>query len=155
MRAPFRILLPVAVAAALCLFSAAADRPGARRQVLAPTSPMLIVNEDLQGPGLSEISSFNIQGAQLNYSTTLVTAGYGIGGGFFGTQRLSSVPSLSAACVYVADSGTNDISTVSIPALELIDSFTGSDTDDGSSNGIGMAVNQNFLYAGYTTSGTI
>jgi hypothetical protein len=116
---------------------------------------MLIANEDLSGPGLSEVSVYNIQGTQLNFSTALVTAGYGISGGFFGTQRLNSIPSLSAPCVYVADSGTNDISIVSIPAVELLGSVTGSDTDDGSSNGIGMAVNQNFLYAGYSTSGTI
>ena len=127
MKAFLRTMLPVAVMVALSLLSAAADRPGARRQVLPPSTPMLIVNEDLTGPGLSEISSYNIQGTQLNYSTTLVTAGFGISGGFFGTQRLSSVPSLSAPCVYVADSGTNDISTVTIPGLELVDSFTGSE----------------------------
>src|SRR5580658_8409609 len=39
--------------------------------------------------------------------------------------------------------------------MSLVGNYLGSSHDIGTSNGIGMAMNQNYLYAGYTTSNTI
>jgi 6-phosphogluconolactonase (cycloisomerase 2 family) len=55
----------------------------------------------------------------------------------------------------VSNSGTNDIASVSLQTQQLVGNFSGSQSDDGSANGIGLAVNPNFLYASFTASNTI
>jgi sugar lactone lactonase YvrE len=57
--------------------------------------------------------------------------------------------------VYISDASTNDIAAINIQTQALAGNFTGSSTDNGNTNGIGMVVNQNYLYAGYTASNTI
>jgi hypothetical protein len=91
----------------------------------------------------------------LTFLQSVNTQGQGIGGGFFGAQRLAMLPSGSAQCVYVSDAGTNDIAAISIGTRTLIGNFVGSGSDNGNTNGIGMVVNQDYLYAGYTASNTI
>ena len=91
----------------------------------------------------------------LHYLTSVNTQGFGIGGGFFGTPRLAMLPSSSAQCLYVSDASSGDIAAIDIQTQQLMGNFPGSQTDDGTSNGIGMAMNQSYLYAGYTLSNTI
>jgi len=55
----------------------------------------------------------------------------------------------------VSDAGTSDIAAVNVQSLQLVGNFSGSSNDVGTSNGIGMVMNQNYLYAGYSTSNTI
>ncbi len=81
--------------------------------------------------------------------------GRGIGGGFFGTPRVALLPSGSAQCLYASNAGTNNISTVNISSQQLVGFFAGSPHDKGTSNGIGLAVNGSYLYAGFTLSNTI
>ena len=65
------------------------------------------------------------------------------------------LPSSSAQCLFVSDAGTGDIAALNMPAQTLVGTFQGSTNDNGTTNGIGMVVNQNYLYAGYTLSNTI
>lgn len=127
------------------------------KQVQAPgSSPIyLVANQDLGFPDPSYASVYQAQGNQLIFNNALGTGGEGIQGGFFGTNKIASIPSLTAPCVYLSNAGTNNIASVAIPSFEFVDLFTGSDTDDGTDNGIGLAANSNYLYASYTTSGTI
>lgn len=121
-----------------------------------PTVPIYVIaNADIGFPTPNEIELFTAQGNQLTFQDSIYTGGFGIQGGFFGTSRVNSTPSLTAPCVYVSDAGSNDIASLSLQDLAFTGTFTGSESDDGSANGIGMAVNANYLYASYTASQTI
>src|ERR1700678_1172127 len=96
------------------------------------------------------------QGAPtLTYVRSVNTQGTGIGGGFFGTNRVTMPPSSSAQCEYVSDANSGDIAAINIQSQQSVGSFLGSSNDIGTSNGIGLVMNQNYLYAGYTLSNTI
>ena len=115
----------------------------------------LIANEDGPIPHDNAVVFFQASGTQLTLQSTVVTNGFGIGGGFFGTPRLVSPPDSNAQCVYASEAGSNDIAALSLPSMDVAGLFYGSDNDSGSSNGIGLAVNSNYLYAGYPDSSTI
>ncbi len=121
-----------------------------------PVTPVtVVVNQDVAVPSPNEVLFYQAADLQLTFLSSVYTGGYGIQGGFFGTQRVNSVPSLSAPCVYVSDAGSNDIASFSLQSQEQVGNFSGSQTDDGSTNGIGLAVNTNYLYASFTSSNTI
>jgi hypothetical protein len=124
----------------------------------APSSPIYVFTND-DGTRHSYSSIYAAGGTQgaptLTYVQSVNTLGLGIGGGFFGTPRLAMLPSSSAQCLFVSDAGSSDIAAVSIPSQQLVGNFHGSNADSGTSNGIGMVLNQNYLYAGYTLSNTI
>src|SRR5271165_869453 len=123
-----------------------------------PSNPIYEITND-DGILHSYASFFTAGGTQgnptLTYLASVNTQGLGIGGGFFGTQRLAMQPSSSAQCVYVSDASTNDIAAINLQSRTHAGNFTGSSTDNGNTNGIGMVVNQNYLYAGYTATNTI
>jgi hypothetical protein len=124
------------------------------------SSPIYVIaNQDLGFPFQNQISIFLAGGTNAAPLLTLQNAvgmgGHGIAGGYFGTARLNSVPDISATCLYVSNAGDNDIASVSLVTQQLAGNFSGSQTDDGSANGIGLAVNRNYLYASFTSSNTI
>jgi 6-phosphogluconolactonase (cycloisomerase 2 family) len=122
----------------------------------AGSSPIyLVANQDLGAPDPSYVSFYVAQGDQLIFNNALGSGGEGIQGGFFGTARINSIPSVSASCMYVSNSGSNTVASISLSNQELVDNFSGSDTDNGADNGIGLAVNANYLYVSFTTSNTI
>jgi hypothetical protein len=105
-------------------------------------------------------SSFYVAGGTqgsptLTFVHSVNTMGTGIGGGFFSTNRVVVPPSSTAQCEYVSDANSGDIAAINIQNEQLVGNFKGSNNDVGTSNGIGMAMNQNYLYAGYTLSNTI
>lgn len=154
-RLPMKKLLIVLMAvcvliAPLMLFAVDKKKPS--------NSPIYVITND---DGLTHTyASFYLAGGTqgaptLTYQQSVNTTGLGIGGGFFGTPRLAMVPSSSPQCLFVSDAGSGDIAALNMPAQTLVGTFQGSTNDNGTSNGIGMAVNQNYLYAGYTLSNTI
>jgi 6-phosphogluconolactonase (cycloisomerase 2 family) len=140
---------------ALVAFCSAGD--AGTKDAVGPVTQQiyLAVNQDLTFPLVNAIGFLQASGTQLLNENDVNTAGFGIQGGFFGTQRVSSLPSLTAPCLYVTDAGTNDIASVSLPGQQLMGTFSASQTDDGSTNGIGLAVNSQYLYASFTASATI
>jgi len=118
-------------------------------------SIIVAVNQDTTFPAPNATVFYSVNGTQLTYQSATNTGGYGIQGGFFGTSRVSSVPSLSAPCIYTSDASSNDIASISLPSQQLVGTFFPSSTDDGSANGIGLAVNSSYLYASFTASNTI
>jgi len=118
-------------------------------------SIIVAVNQDTTFPAPNATVFYSVNGTQLTYQSATNTGGYGIQGGFFGTSRVSSVPSLSAPCIYASDASSNDIASISLPSQQLVGTFFPSSSDDGSTNGIGLAVNANYLYASFTASNTI
>jgi hypothetical protein len=124
----------------------------------SPSNPIYVITND-DGTAQNGASFFVAGGSQgnptLTFQQSVNTQGVGIAGGFFGTPRLAMLPSSSAQCVYVSDAGSGDIAAINIQSRQLVGNFTGSSNDKGTSNGIGMVLNQNYLYAGYTLSNTI
>jgi hypothetical protein len=94
-------------------------------------------------------------GPSLTLQTVVQTSSRGIGGGFFGSPRVVMLPDSSTQCLYASDAGTNNITTIDIPSQQVVGTFAGTRIDKGTSNGIGLAVNGNYLYAGFTLSNTI
>ncbi len=124
----------------------------------APSSPIYVFTND-DGTLHTYATVFTAGGTQndptLSFLQSINTQGLGIGGGFFGTPRLAMLPSSTTQCLYVSDAGTGDIASINIQSMSLVGNYLGSSNDIGTSNGIGMVMNQNYLYAGYSTSNTI
>ena len=125
-----------------------------------PSGPNIYVITNDDAPRHTTASFYTAGGTQ--QAPTLsdqhgvsITNATGIGGGFFGTPRLAILPSSSPQCIYVSDANTGDVAAVDIPSQTLVGRFFGSSNDVGTSNGIGIVINQNYLYAGYTLSNTI
>lgn len=83
------------------------------------------------------------------------TEGAGIGGGYFATNRVTVLNSGAEQCVFASNAATGDIAGINVSTLKLGGSASGSKTDGGTSNGIGLAVNSEYLYASFTDSNTI
>lgn len=116
-------------------------------------STYVITNDD--GLLHSYVSYFLAQGPTLTFQTDVNTFGKGIGGGFFGTPRVNLLHASSAQCIFASNAGGGDIAAISIATQQRVGNFLGSANDSGNTNGIGLVLNQNYLYAGYSASNTI
>ena len=106
-----RGLLSAVMPLALAAMCSAAGPAAQGDKAQTPSSISLVVNEDTGFPTPNALSFYQAAGTQITYQSSVYTGGFGIQGGFFGTQRVNSVPSLSAPCVYVSDAGSNDIAS--------------------------------------------
>jgi hypothetical protein len=150
MKKAFVVLLLATLAKPLML--SAANKPK------SPDSPIYVFTNDdgLRHTYVSVYLAGESQGSPtLTFQHSVNTTGLGIGGGFFGTPRLAVLPSASAQCLYASDAASGDVAAINIPTQQLVGTYLGSANDSGTSNGIGVVVNQNYLYAGYTLSNTI
>jgi len=117
----------------------------------------LITNDDVSSLILPTGATFYAMGAGglLSFKEQVVTGGEGIGGGYFGAKRISVLDSGSEQCVYASEALTGDIVGIVVGTLDVGGSAFGSSTDSGAANGIGLAMNSQYLYAGFTSSNTI
>jgi len=117
--------------------------------------PYLIANDDDSFPSTG-ISFFSVgPNGGLTRAGQIATVGTGIGGGFFGVNRIQVLSSGNQACVFASEAGSGDVVAIDINTLSVAGSAAGSDTDAGTGNGIGLALNDQYLYAGFTDSNTI
>ena len=153
MRLQSRFVLAALLSASLASVALAADKPAASP---APAT-YLLTNDD--GTFHNQVSFFTPGGTQaaptLTYSTDVSTGGLGVAGGYFPLPRLAQPVDGSSPCVYASDAGTADIAGINIQTQTLAGTFQGSSDDAGDTNGIGVVVNDNYLYAGYSASNTI
>ena len=121
----------------------------------ASTPHYLITNDD--NPFFVSGATFYTVAAngQLTLQGRVLTGQSGIGGGFFGANKVRVLNSGSAECVYISDSLLGEIDGISVQTLTLGGHASGSINDTGSSNGVGLAMNTKYLYASYTDSNTI
>ena len=77
---------------------------------------------------------------QLTYNNAVETGGTGINGGYFGTSRVKTAADSSAQCLYASDAGSATIAGIVIQTQQAAGSFSGSASDAGDVNGIGLAV---------------
>jgi hypothetical protein len=116
----------------------------------------LITNDDVV-PFLPTGATFYTvgTGGALTLREQVVTGGDGIAGGYFGAKRIAVLNNGSQQCVYASEAMTGDIVGIVVSTLVVGGSAFGSDTDSGAANGIGLAVNAQYLYASFTSSNTI
>ncbi len=110
----------------------------------------VITNDD---PGVS-FFSIAPDGA-LSLKQQVQTGGFGTVAGFFGANRISVLNSGNQQCVYVSEASIGEVVGIGISTLVVSGSFPGSLTDGGTSNGIGLATNGQYLYASFSDSNTI
>ena len=115
----------------------------------------IITNDDASFPSTG-VSFFAVgPNGGLTFRKLVATVGFGIGGGFFGASRIRVLNNPNQACVFASEAGTANVIGIDINTLAVGGSASGSATDDGSGNGIGLAVNDQYLYAGFAESNTI
>ena len=116
----------------------------------------VVANDDQPYPFRAGVSFYTIgPNGLLASRQEVLTGGNGISGGFFGVNRLGVLNGTSQQCVYASEAGTGDIAGIAVSSLTLSGSTKGSLTDTGTSNGIGLAVNDHYLYASFTDSSMI
>jgi hypothetical protein len=81
--------------------------------------------------------------------------GFSAVGGFFGANRIQTLNSAGQRCVFASIASSNLIEAISVDTLTETGTASGSPTDNGASNGIGLAVSSNYLYASFADSNTI
>src|SRR5271166_4030838 len=153
----FSTVALIATVTAVCM----ASNPSSRNSAASPAPASYVVTNDDANAllGQNSISFFQAGGSplapSLTYQTTLFIGGTGIGGGFFGSSRLTSLPDSGAQCLYVSDSGSGAVVAVNLQTQQAAGTFFGSENDAGTTNGIGLGLNANYLYASFTDSNTI
>jgi WD40 repeat protein len=146
MRSLFRVLGRVT---AILLLAASAF--GAKKPV-----HYLFTNNDPSGK-LSNSSTFFTVGATglLTQKAVLTTGFGGIGGGYFGMDKVKALQNGKQQCVFVSDSFSGLVAGIVVSTLNVSGAFAPSATDTGQSNGVGLALSSKYLYASFTDSNTI
>lgn len=142
------VLVAVAVLGTINLSARAANQPH-----------YLVTNDDVVSVFGINANSYTFYPVETNgalgKSTQVISSNPGIGGGYFGVNRLAFLNNGSEQCVYASEALNNDIVGVDVNSLQVGDAVFGSSTDSGSTNGIGVAVNSQYLYASFSSSNTI
>lgn len=116
----------------------------------------VIANDDQSGFILASVTFYTVSPAGLlTLKKRVGTSGNGITGGFFGASRITALNGANQECVFSSEAGSGDVVGIEVGTLTAAAGAKGSDTDAGTSNGIGLAVNDQYLYASYTDSNTI
>jgi hypothetical protein len=121
------------------------------------SSPHYIVTNDDVAPLFVSGVSFYTVGTNgvLTLTDQVHTEGYGIGGGYFASNRVAVLDNDSQQCVYASQATEGTIAGISINTLEITGVASGSDNDTGTTNGIGLVLNNQYLYANFSDSGNI
>lgn len=116
----------------------------------------VVTNDDASIPFPMGVSVFSVgSNGALTLTQQIRTGGQGIGGGYFGAKRVIVLDNSSQQCIYASEAGTGDIVGITISNFARASSTFGSATDTGKSNGIGLVLNGQYLYASFTDSSTI
>ncbi len=116
----------------------------------------LVTNDDVPAFFPTSVTFFTVgTGGSLTLKQQVLTGNSGINGGFFGSNRVAVLDSGSTGCVFASEASAGDIVGIVVSTLQVGGSATGSATDTGLSNGIGLAMNSQYLYASFSDSNTI
>ena len=110
----------------------------------------VITNDD---PGVSFYTVS--QGGLLTLQQQVQIGGFGTVAGFFGANRLNMLDGGGQQCVFASIPSAGEISGIVISTLTVGGTASGSPTDNGAANGIGLASNTQYLYASFSSSNTI
>lgn len=116
----------------------------------------VVTNDDTVPFFVSGVTFYSVDSSgHLALKQQVSTGGSGNGGGYFAANRVVVLDTGTTACVYASEASKGDIVGIVVSTLEVGGSAFGSITDTGASNGIGLAVNAQYLYASFTDSSTI
>jgi 6-phosphogluconolactonase (cycloisomerase 2 family) len=116
----------------------------------------VVTNDDVAPEVVDSVTFYAVGPAGLLTLQQIVQLdGLGIGGGFFGPNRVVALDSAMQHCVYASTPYGGEIAGVNVNTLKQTSLTAGSKTDGGTSNGIGLAINSRYLYASFTDSNTI
>ncbi|HTZ97455.1 MAG TPA: hypothetical protein VMB18_13725 [Terriglobales bacterium] len=116
----------------------------------------VITNDDVPPNLLNGISIYSISpGGQLTYQESIRPGGYGIGGGYFGMDRVLTTNMPGYECAYFSEAFDGFIVGVVLQTGAVGAIASGSSGDQGTTNGIGLALNSQYLYASFSDSNTI
>jgi len=148
MRFSSRLLRMTVALVGVCVasgFAAAAGKPH-----------YIVTNDDVPPINPTSVSFYTVgSNGLLTLKAKLPTGGIGIGGGYFAENRLNILDSGNQECVYAAEAESGDIVGVLVRTLTLGGTANGSPKDSGTTNGIGLAMNSQYLYASFTDYSTI
>jgi sugar lactone lactonase YvrE len=116
----------------------------------------VVANDDQSGVVHEGVSFYTVgTNGELTRKKEVDTEGFGISGGYFGADRIRTLKSGGQSCVYSSEATTGDVVGIVVSTLKVGGSAKGSKNDGGTSNGIGLAMNNQYLYASFTDSNTI
>ncbi len=126
----------------------------------AASQPHYVVTNDdtafLFGVGANSYTFYAVEAnGALGTGTQVLSSNPGIGGGYFGADRLAFLNNGTQQCVYGSEALNGDIVGIDVNTLEVGTAAFGSSTDSGSANGISLVMNTQYLYAGFSSSNTI
>jgi 6-phosphogluconolactonase (cycloisomerase 2 family) len=148
MRFSSRLLRMTVVLVGVCVASGFAAAAGKRHYI--------VTNDDVPPINPTSVSFYTVgSNGLLTLKAKLPTGGIGIGGGYFAENRLNILDSGNQECVYAAEAESGDIVGVLVRTLTLGGTANGSPKDSGTTNGIGLAMNSQYLYASFTDYSTI
>ena len=144
-----RRVLSGCVMAGTCLFGGAA--------AAANPPHYLITNDDRSGNFYNNSLTFYTIEAdgQLTLSQQVLIGVTGMPGGYFPVKRVVALNTGGNQCVFASDAATGEIDGVDVNTLALVGHAKGLSGDTGLSNGIGLALSAQYLYASFTDSSTI
>jgi 6-phosphogluconolactonase (cycloisomerase 2 family) len=119
--------------------------------------PHYVVTNDDVPPALATSVTFYTVGANglLNMKAKVLIGRGGIAGGYFAANRVNVINSGNAQCVYASVAQAGEINGISVKTLKIGGHAVGSTKDTGASNGVGLAMNSQYLYASFTDSSDI
>jgi 6-phosphogluconolactonase (cycloisomerase 2 family) len=119
--------------------------------------PHYVVTNDDSPPALATSVTFYTVGANglLNMKAKVLIGRGGIAGGYFAANRVNVINSGNAQCVYASVAQGGEINGISVKTLKIGGHAVGSTKDTGASNGVGLAMNSQYLYASFTDSSNI
>jgi len=118
---------------------------------------ILVTNDDVPPPIPATILTIYSVGADgaLTMKGEVATDGFGIGGGYFPANRINISNNGGEPCIYASEGLTSDVVSILVSHAQIAGRAYGSSTDTGLSNGIGLAMNAQYLYASFTDPSTI
>jgi 6-phosphogluconolactonase (cycloisomerase 2 family) len=116
----------------------------------------IFTNDDVPPSFMTGVTFFAVATSGLLTMNDKISTGQGgIGGGYFAANRVVVLDSGSAECVYASDAQSGEIEGVNVETLKVGGHANGSKNDTGASNGVGLAMNSEYIYASFTDSNHI
>jgi len=116
----------------------------------------VIANDDMPPELATSVTFFTVgTNGQLTMKAKVLIGRGGIAGGYFAANRVSVLNSGNNECAYATVAQSGEVEGIAIKTLAVDGHAVGSTNDTGASNGVGLAVNAQYLYASFTDHSTI
>jgi hypothetical protein len=114
----------------------------------------VITNDDVPPVLATSLTFYTVAPTgQLTLKKKVLIGQGGIAGGYFAANRVKVLD--GGECVYASDAQTGEVLGIDLATLKVDGHANGSKKDTGASNGIGLAMNTQYLYASFTDFSTI